>query len=536
MPGSDPESPTSLPTDVGDDDVSSPEPDAEPASLDPRKDPHLLAALVAEIAAEHGWRRAHSVIQAHWDAFSVTAPRHLLTAVKALPGEAFVELPGLVVAANYLQGAALGGNPRRFFTDGRLIAQRRQGGTGALNTLILLTAQTAAARTAGRLDEATRTAAEARQTLAALSEADRAPLQTSIPHLRFQWARSLDAADASGALAEYEEAYDLARFTRQSAIARRAAGHLAWGHADRGCLTAADTWLARAQAEPIANGRYDAVLYLASALLKYDRGDPSAASAELNRALGLPLGEQWAAALWAGALLEHSRPGAALLHLHLESEVELHPEPGEREGANGRYITAARARLARLRPRLRTDHSLPANPTDLDILLAVDQAHGRREYAVALAVAERASSRTLVPRAQAAIGLLVASAHLALGHTEPATEAFVEANTLIGQERLLSLYSFAPPATLTALSDLSGQPLHDPRRRMHAATGLPELTAREREIVDLLTTGLPLPQVAAELFISTNTLKGALRTLYRKLDVNSRAAAVAAARAMHATE
>lgn len=62
-------------------------------------------------------------------------------------------------------------------------------------------------------------------------------------------------------------------------------------------------------------------------------------------------------------------------------------------------------------------------------------------------------------------------------------------------------------------------------------TGLVEdLTERERDVLRLLPSRLSLREIAAELFVSQNTLKFHLRVIYRKLGVNSRAEAVDTAR------
>jgi LuxR family maltose regulon positive regulatory protein len=58
------------------------------------------------------------------------------------------------------------------------------------------------------------------------------------------------------------------------------------------------------------------------------------------------------------------------------------------------------------------------------------------------------------------------------------------------------------------------------------------LTEREREVLRLLPSRLTLGEIAAELFVSRNTLKFHMRAIYRKLGVDSRAAAVQAARGL----
>lgn len=58
---------------------------------------------------------------------------------------------------------------------------------------------------------------------------------------------------------------------------------------------------------------------------------------------------------------------------------------------------------------------------------------------------------------------------------------------------------------------------------------LDTLTAREREVMALLVQGLPNKGIARALTISENTVKRHLKAIFAKLDVDSRAAAVALA-------
>lgn len=79
----------------------------------------------------------------------------------------------------------------------------------------------------------------------------------------------------------------------------------------------------------------------------------------------------------------------------------------------------------------------------------------------------------------------------------------------------------APQRTLAALSD-----------RMPAAVYIEPVSDREREVLNYLATHLPLGAIAEALFISKNTLKTHVKTIYRKLDVTSRHAAVMRALSM----
>ena len=74
-------------------------------------------------------------------------------------------------------------------------------------------------------------------------------------------------------------------------------------------------------------------------------------------------------------------------------------------------------------------------------------------------------------------------------------------------------------------------------RRLVAADGgatapLPEVTARERDVLRLLAEGLTNRQIAERLVVSEHTVHRHVANILRKLDLPSRAAA--AARAAHA--
>ncbi|HEX5512584.1 MAG TPA: response regulator transcription factor [Actinomycetales bacterium] len=59
---------------------------------------------------------------------------------------------------------------------------------------------------------------------------------------------------------------------------------------------------------------------------------------------------------------------------------------------------------------------------------------------------------------------------------------------------------------------------------------LPELTEREREVLELVARGVSTEAIARQLFLSTKTVRNRLSQLYAKLGVGSRAEAVVRAR------
>jgi LuxR family transcriptional regulator, maltose regulon positive regulatory protein len=122
-------------------------------------------------------------------------------------------------------------------------------------------------------------------------------------------------------------------------------------------------------------------------------------------------------------------------------------------------------------------------------------------------------------------GVHRADAKLALAHglhvagDEPAAQAMIE------EARLAILRCRDPgglPRRFKALQALLGVHGRD------ASDTLP--SAAELRVLRLLVSDLSLREIAGELYISPNTLKTHLRSLYRKLDARSREAAVARAR------
>lgn len=72
-------------------------------------------------------------------------------------------------------------------------------------------------------------------------------------------------------------------------------------------------------------------------------------------------------------------------------------------------------------------------------------------------------------------------------------------------------------------------PLDDIKSRLEARCGQPTLTAREVEIIDFFSQGHRSHAIATTLRISEHTVKAHMKKIYRKLNVQGRAAALAVA-------
>jgi DNA-binding NarL/FixJ family response regulator len=94
----------------------------------------------------------------------------------------------------------------------------------------------------------------------------------------------------------------------------------------------------------------------------------------------------------------------------------------------------------------------------------------------------------------------------------------------------------APPADLVSAVQAAARgetvlaPVVAQRLLTRLNNPLPELSAREIEVLDLVAEGLSNRQVARRLFISEATVKSHLVHAFTKLDVDNRTAAVSAAR------
>jgi two-component system, NarL family, nitrate/nitrite response regulator NarL len=81
----------------------------------------------------------------------------------------------------------------------------------------------------------------------------------------------------------------------------------------------------------------------------------------------------------------------------------------------------------------------------------------------------------------------------------------------------------------TALAPEVQASLAEEIREREIAGGRPDLTPREREVLQLISEGMSAPDIGKRIHLSPTTVKTHLHTLYEKLGVRDRAAAVAEA-------
>lgn len=161
---------------------------------------------------------------------------------------------------------------------------------------------------------------------------------------------------------------------------------------------------------------------------------------------------------------------------------------------------------------------------------------------LALSVADDHNWHTRAPsRPAATMQLIKAVAHFRKGHDEAAARALRVAVDEARGHDLLSPFTTVPLRELwqiaAALPSEYLEHLQQPAL-IAAPAVFPEyaellsLTKREQLILSWLATGTRVQDIAAELYISYNTVKGHLRALYGKLGAASRTEAVSAAVAL----
>lgn len=135
----------------------------------------------------------------------------------------------------------------------------------------------------------------------------------------------------------------------------------------------------------------------------------------------------------------------------------------------------------------------------------------------------QASLSDAIPFDAFQIHLIAAETYLAIGDDRSAA---VHANTASARLEAFGDAGIFEPRMAAVLEELANRDA----RGDQAAEQVEPLTDRERHVLELLSTDLTLRDIGRELFVSRNTAKTHLASVYRKLGVTSRSAAIARAR------
>ncbi len=323
----------------------------------------------------------------------------------------------------------------------------------------------------------------------------------------------------------------LAKFVKRDAY-----GDLALLAAIEGDIPFAKENLTRMQMVPPIVGFWSQVVafgeLVAEALVATSRGDSPAAKRALDDAARTADRDE----LWAFYLLARAQHAvtdgssiAALVELHRLRNLRSHLVGPDSAAAF--IIPLAEAKLL-----LATDQAALAGAV-LDAAPHRDMLAGMRviqrvqigELEQALALASKALwSEHAGPSSRALAGLGSAVASLGLGDRDTAIATFRLAHGLITRFEQRRVFGFVSRTSLIELMELSGltSDLSDIVFVLPSPLPPVALSQRERVVLAQLATGSSLRAIASALFVSENTIRSQARSIYRKLGVSSRDAAI----------
>lgn len=196
-------------------------------------------------------------------------------------------------------------------------------------------------------------------------------------------------------------------------------------------------------------------------------------------------------------------------------------------GFSGSVLPVLRAMVALVQHRSgdaeqllqRADHSLPVTMV-VDAHVQHRTGRSRRALTVLSQIPDIAELRGLTIWRRA----IASSAHLALGEVDACRAELRGATAVVPSLTAREAWMFSPEVRALAAEQIEGWPEDDGYGSSASATAA--LSEREIEIVRALATGSTRVEIARTLFVSLNTVKTQLRSIFRKLDVSTAEAAV----------
>lgn len=501
-------------------------------------------APAATYAAEaRNWAMAAGIVERSWGQMVAEHLEELILVLRTIPEDFLQDYPAVLagralfvqmLADHPILRASLPGEPDELHALGA--------GPDAANVLHLATVQSLALRVAGDFVQGAACTRRLEPLVQSMLAHQPDNITPQLPLLRVQWAITFQlAADLAESNRQFESAYRGGVAAGTPYIVQNAAGSSALNWALVGDVPRARRWLAReATAEP-SDGLFGELVKVggrvATALTHLDALDVGAAEAMIDL-LGAPSDreELWGFVAYAHAQhalltveayagltwLHHTVAGHAHRHgdgafsrtLLTATEIDLHLALG-----NGNLARA----VADLEPR---HHPILVVPDARVDLLGGNPGRAVKKLA-------RVSWPDCgFPRAHLEALLLEAAAQLDLGNPRAAAVCWERACALgqtLGNRRA---FTTVPDRHRRELEERSG--IAVPGGPVGAVfpdeVARVELSPREREVLALLAEGCPQSEIARLLFVSPNTVKTQLRSIYRKLGVHTRVEAITRAR------
>lgn len=501
------------------------------------------AGALLQVVAASDWPRAVGILDEHWYRLLTERSEVIREVALRMPEEVIAHRPDLLFGRDI----ALAMTPSGALTSSLSVppladrAPRRPlplGGDGTRAIVFALWRRLGRARRAGDYAQAMVIRAEMAE---AIAEADPAVLARNrdlLPVLYLQWGvTSLLAGEDELARDDFRLSHESPAQGQGEFAHRISAADLGLLAAVAGDLPAARVWLEQAAAfAPLRGFFAKSGMYgehVATALVAIESLDPDGARAALAiTAKTVDRNEFWAFHLLAKARL------AVIEHNELPVLTQLRALRRSRAAVAGESYQSARLlAVAEAELLLATGAAVRAGAvlagagdhpavlaTRATQLLSLGDAEAASAVAGAVVWAEHGGP---TPRAIAC--LVRAAASLARGRDDDAVTAFRMGIGFAEEFGLRRVLGSVPRGSLARLAELAAIPLDLDRvpELYPEPTARAELTDRERLVLARLGEGLRLDEVASALFVSRNTLKTQLRSLYRKLGVHTMEDAIA---------
>ena len=529
-------------------------------------DPRQFAVAsrrAAEVCAAHGrtdvalghllrsesWNEAAQLIDVRWVELVAEFPEDVAAAVERIPREVLERHARLVIARDHLlpvvrkSTSAQAGDgslavidpstvgPRTRWKDGEVFAL-----PGVVDAMEQSLAQIALLRMTGNFHAAKEVADRDHDAVLVRVDELHDDVRQELAPVLHEWAVTrLLGADLPGALSAFREAVELATAHDHPEIVREASVGAALACAILGYLQPAEEWIAaaeRARRVPDSPGPSDRIIEAVRGIVALERVESAGLRAARSFDVPQDIGEFWALAVMIRAQVAlmdgthfqilgeieaaRSRSGGegtrslgdALL---VSASVDLHLALGHisraRLAINAVTQTYETTGLARARTEYLSGEFARASEVALQWLRTrIYAPRHRLDFLVILAAAEQARGR----RYEAAVALDEA---VAISLATDLTRAFLK----VPRRSLLDLEPEVP-----RIREILERPgMLEAGELFPAPTISAQLSDRERQVLESLARNTSLAGVARSLYLSSNTVKTHLRSIYRKLGTHS---------------
>lgn len=495
-----------------------------------------MTALIHAVT-ERRWPEVLRLLETHWAYYFNAHLAELLDVLSALPPQILAENPRLSVGRDYLAHMLSAGRKTRVFRD----VVGEDAARTPMDQLADLTAQSSALRSAGRFDEAAALVDRANDLLGELSGEELRDVTHGLPDLQHHWGLTRElAGQYNAALREYTCSYHHAVSTGHTVMQSLSAASAAWLHALAGRTPAAKEWLSRMPAAGPDDwwlGRPPAPALFTQVLLAIDALDLDAAQEWIKQIDIRSSIERWASYRFLRAAVILYCGGARAELADLEAFVADVPVQQAMSGSNAALLALARHALflalgqsASAEHALHDEHLRRPGTMLADLTRVIDarrlaqagQLEAARRIVAPLIADVSAYPRVLIPALFIAGMGYRAAGDKATGnryildalHLVPAHGPF---HSIVAEKQPLFEEMVAEGVLDSSILE------RIPATRTPATVNpFAALTAREYETLLHAVNGGAVAQIADRMFVSPNTVKSHLRSVYRKLGVTTR--------------